>query len=360
MRKLTLFNEHKRIGAKMVDFAGYYMPLQYEEGVIKEHIAVRESVGIFDVSHMGEVFIRGEKSEMFLQYITSNDVSRLEIGDVQYTCLINYNGGIVDDLLLYKLEKDYYLLVLNAANIQKDIDWINSCNTDQYNIDIDNKSHEYSLLAVQGPKTLELLMEHIDIDISDLKYYKFRTINIAGIENILISRTGYTGELGFELYVKNECVKMLWDILFSSSIKLNPIGLAARDTLRLEKGFCLYGNDINDDTSPIEAGLGWITKFSKDFIGSDILFKQANNGVSRKLVGMKLIDRGIARKGYSISDASNQNIGTVTSGTISPTLQKSIAMGYVLPKYQLVGSEVFIKIRNKKVKAKIVNLPFVK
>ena len=333
MRKLTLFNEHKRIGAKMVDFAGYYMPLHYEEGVIKEHIAVRESVGIFDVSHMGEVFIRGEKSEMFLQYITSNDVSRLEIGDVQYTCLINYNGGIVDDLLLYKLEKDYYLLVLNAANIQKDIDWINSCNTDQYNI---------------------------DIDISDLKYYKFRTINIAGIENILISRTGYTGELGFELYVKNECVKMLWDILFSSSIKLNPIGLAARDTLRLEKGFCLYGNDINDDTSPIEAGLGWITKFSKDFIGSDILFKQDNNGVSRKLVGMKLIDRGIARKGYSISDASNQNIGTVTSGTISPTLQKSIAMGYVLPKYQLVGSEVFIKIRNKKVKAKIVNLPFVK
>ncbi len=358
MKKLVLSELHEILGGKMVDFAGYCMPVQYEKGVKEEHRIVREEVGVFDVSHMGEVFVNGENSLNFLQYITSNDVSKLSPGKVQYTCLPNSEGGIVDDFLLYMIEENKYLLVVNASNMQKDLAWINSHNT--FGCAIENKSDIYSLLAVQGPRSIELLQKLTDINLSEIRYYNFKIGELAGIEDVILSRTGYTGEVGFELYVKNEDVRKLWDVLFSTSVELHPVGLAARDTLRLEKGFCLYGNDINDSTSPIEAGLGWITKFSKEFINSENLKKQKEEGVKRKLVGIELLEKGIARKDYSIVDELGNKIGVVTSGTMSPTLNKAIAMAYVSSEQKDIGNEIYIKVRKKLIKSKVVSLPFVK
>lgn len=357
MKQLVLSEIHEELGGKMVEFAGYYMPVQYE-GVKTEHHTVRNEVGVFDVSHMGEVFVSGDKAIEFLQYITSNDVSKLTPGKIQYTCLPNADGGIVDDFLLYMIAENNYLLVVNASNMEKDLAWINQHNT--FGCTINNQSDNYSLLAVQGPKSIELLQQLTDVNLTDIKYYNFKIGNIAGIEDVILSRTGYTGEIGFELYVKNESTKQLWEALFTTSIEMKPIGLAARDTLRLEKGFCLYGNDINDTTSPIEAGLGWITKFTKEFINHEQLKAQKEGGATRKLVGIQLVDKGIARKDYPIVDSDGNEIGIVTSGTMSPTLNKAIAMAYVPKELSKVGSEVYIQVRKKQLKAEVVALPFVK
>jgi len=357
MKQLVLSEIHESLGGKMVEFAGYYMPVQYE-GVKAEHHTVRNEVGVFDVSHMGEVFVSGEKALDFLQYITTNDVSKLTPGKIQYTCLPNADGGIVDDFLLYMTAKNNYLLVVNASNMEKDLAWINKHNT--FGCTINNQSDNYSLLAVQGPKAIELLQELTKINLSEIKYYNFKIGAIAGIEDVILSRTGYTGEIGFELYVKNESTKQLWDAIFTTSIELKPIGLAARDTLRLEKGFCLYGNDINDTTSPIEAGLGWITKFTKEFINHEELKTQKEGGASKKLVGLEIIDKGIARKDYPITNADGKEIGIVTSGTMSPSLNKAIAMAYVSKELTKIGSEVYIQVRKKKIRAVVVDLPFLK
>lgn len=358
MKELVLSDIHENLGGKMVEFAGYKMPVQYTDGVIAEHHTVRQSVGVFDVSHMGEVFVSGEHSLDFLQYITTNDVSVLQPGQVQYTCLPNDTGGIVDDFLLYMLAKNNYLLVVNASNLEKDLAWINKHNS--FGCTIDNQSDNYSLLAVQGPKSIQLLQELTAVNLSEIKYYNFQIGTIAGIDNVILSRTGYTGEIGFELYVKNENVRKLWDALFSTSIQMKAIGLAARDTLRLEKGFCLYGNDINETTSPIEAGLGWITKFTKEFINHKQLKAQKEGASIRKLVGLELIEKGIARHDYPIVTSQGVEIGIVTSGTMSPTLSKAIAMAYVPKELSNIGTEVFIQVRNKQIKAKVVSLPFVK
>ena len=357
MKQLVLSDIHESIGGKMVEFAGYNMPVQYE-GVKAEHHTVRNEVGVFDVSHMGEVFVTGEKALDFLQYITSNDVSKLTPGKIQYTCLPNTDGGIVDDFLLYMLAENSYLLVVNASNMEKDLAWINKHNT--FGCAINNQSDNYSLLAVQGPKSIELLQELTVVNLSEIKYYNFKIGNIAGIEDVILSRTGYTGEIGFELYIKNESVKKVWEAIFTTSIELKPIGLAARDTLRLEKGFCLYGNDINDTTSPIEAGLGWITKFTKEFINHLELKAQKEGGATRKLVGLEIIDKGIARKDYPIVDTDGNEIGIVTSGTMSPSLNKAIAMAYVTKELSEVGSEVYIQVRKKQIRAVVVALPFLK
>lgn len=358
MKKLALSDLHESIGGKMIDFAGYRMPVQYPSGVIQEHLSVRNAVGVFDVSHMGEIFINGEESFELLQYITTNDVSLLRPGKVQYTCFPNNNGGIVDDFLLYMLDEKKYLLVVNASNIEKDIAWIKNHNT--FKCTVENQTENYSLLAVQGPKSINLLQEITTIDLSKIEYYNFEIGSIAEINDVILSRTGYTGELGFELYVKNKDVRKLWESLFNTSITIKPIGLAARDTLRLEKGFCLYGNDINDTTSPIEAGLGWITKFNKKFINDEELRIQKENGPKKRLVGLELIDKGIARYGYPILDHKGVNIGEVTSGSMSPTLLKAIAMGYISSNISNVGNKVFIQIRKKKIRAVIVSLPFLK
>ena len=358
MKKLILSDLHKSLGGKIVDFAGYKMPIQYKDGVISEHHTVRNKVGVFDVSHMGEIFINGANSLDFLQYITSNDVSVLKPGKVQYTCMPNASGGIVDDLLLYMLAENSYLLVVNASNIQKDLAWINKYNS--FSCFINNQSDNYSLLAVQGPQSIDLLQQLTEVNLSDIKYYNFRIGSIAGIDNVILSRTGYTGEIGFELYVDNKYARILWDALFSTSIKIKPIGLAARDTLRLEKGLCLYGNDINEITSPIEAGLSWITKFNKKFINYEELKLQKEQGPIKRLVGIELIDKGIARNGYQIMDLDGNEIGVVTSGTMSPTLSKAIAMAYIQKDFSNLGNEIFVKRRNKQMKAKVVSLPFVK
>ena len=357
MKQLVLSQVHESIGGKMVEFAGYNMPVQYE-GVKAEHLTVRNEVGVFDVSHMGEVFVSGEKALDFLQYITTNDVSKLKPGKIQYTCLPNAEGGIVDNFLLYMIGENNYLLVVNASNIDKDLAWINKHNT--FGCTINNQSDNYSLLAVQGPRAIELLQELTKINLSEIKYYNFKIGDIAGIEDVILSRTGYTGEIGFELYVKNESTKQLWEAIFTTSIELKPIGLAARDTLRLEKGFCLYGNDINDTTSPIEAGLSWITKFTKEFINHKQLRDQKEGSAIRKLVGLEIIDKGIARKDYPIVDADGNEIGIVTSGTMSPSLNKAIAMAYVTKELSEVGSEVYIQVRKKQIRAVVVALPFLK
>ena len=357
MKQLVLSDIHESIGGKMVEFAGYNMPVQYE-GVKAEHHTVRNEVGVFDVSHMGEVFVTGEKALDFLQYITSNDVSKLTPGKIQYTCLPNTDGGIVDDFLLYMLAENSYLLVVNASNMEKDLAWINKHNT--FGCTINNQSDNYSLLAVQGPKSIELLQELTVVNLSEIKYYNFKIGNIAGVEDVILSRTGYTGEIGFELYIKNESVKQVWEAIFTTSIELKPIGLAARDTLRLEKGFCLYGNDINDTTSPIEAGLSWITKFTKEFINHKQLKDQKEGSATRKLVGLEVVDKGIARNGYPIVDENGSEIGIVTSGTMSPTLNKAIAMAYVTKELSKVGSTVYIQVRKKQIKAEVVALPFLK
>ena len=354
MRKLELSNKHLLLGAKMVPFAGFLMPIQYS-GVKDEHLTVRNEVGVFDVSHMGEIIVEGKNSLDYLQYLTSNDVSRLSIGDVQYSYFPNNLGGIVDDFLLYKLADKKYMLVVNASNIEKDFNWMLKHNS--YKCIVENHSNKYGLLALQGPDSLSLLQNLTDIDLSSLMYYKFKYGNILDVKNVIISRTGYTGELGYELYIENIYLNKIWEILFNQSVTLKPIGLAARDTLRLEKGYCLYGNDINENTCPLEAGLGWVTNFNKKFINSENI-KNKLNSLKSKLVGLEIIDRGIARKGYVIIDANGTKIGDITSGTMSPSLNKSIALGYINNNFSQIGNVVYILIRNKKIKAKIVSLPF--
>ena len=359
MKNTALSHIHESLGAKMVPFAGYNMPVQYE-GVNAEHETVRNAVGVFDVSHMGEFLLTGENALALIQKVTSNDASVLEIGRAQYSCLPNNDGGIVDDLIIYRIKENQYLLVVNASNIDKDWNWIAEQNN--LGVEMRNLSEDYSLLAIQGPKAVEAMQSLTSIDLSQIKYYHFEVADFAGIEHVIISATGYTGSGGFEIYCKNSEVEQIWNKVFEAgaAFGIKPIGLAARDTLRLEMGFCLYGNDIDDTTSPLEAGLGWITKFSKDFTNSENLKKQKEEGVSRKLVGFELLERGIPRHDYEIVDAEGKVIGKVTSGTQAPSLGKAIGMGYVPTAYAAVDSEIFIRIRNKDLKAKVVKLPFYK
>ena len=357
MLDTALINKHIGLNAKMVPFAGYNMPLQYS-GLTDEHIAVRSNVGVFDVSHMGEFIVEGEGSLEFLQYVTSNDVSKLYIGKVQYSCLPNGHNGIVDDLLIYQLSGNKYMLVVNASNIEKDWNWLMKYKPE--NVEMTDISGSTSLLAVQGPKALDVIKDITSLNLEEMQYYTFLEGIIAGINDVLISTTGYTGSGGFEIYVNNENAEKIWDAIFDAGrqIDIKPAGLAARDTLRLEMGFCLYGNDIDDNTSPIEAGLGWVTKFSKEFLGSDMLKKQKEEGVSRKLVGFELTERGIPRQGYLIKDQTGEEIGKVTSGTMAPSLQKAIGLGYVKRDFSAIGSTIYIEIRNKQIPASVVTLPF--
>ncbi len=353
MKELELINIHRKLGGKIIDFAGFAMPVQYF-GIKSEHLHVRNSVGLFDVSHMGQIFIEGDGSFDFLQFLTSNDLSKLKIGQAQYTYLPNEVGGVIDDLLIYMLDINKYLLVVNASNISKNMKWLSKNNS--FDCKINNHSENYSLLAIQGPKSIKLLNKVTNIELKDIKYYNFKFGNIGSVKNVLISRTGYTGEIGFELYVKNNFVKELWDTIFSLSEEVKPIGLAARDTLRLEKGYCLYGNELNDETSPFEAGLSWITSKRKKFIGGKIILEKT---IKRKLVGLELLERGVARKDYDVFDDKNKKIGIITSGTMSPSLNKAIALGFISIEYAVNEKVVFIKIRNNLIKSKIVSLPFI-
>lgn len=359
MKNTALTDKHIALGAKMVPFAGYNMPVQYE-GVKVEHDCVRNGVGVFDVSHMGEFKLKGEKALDLIQAVTSNDASKLVNGQAQYSCLPNNEGGIVDDLLIYKVNETEYYIVVNASNIEKDWNWISKHNT--FGVEMIDVSDKTSLLAVQGPKAAEALQSLTDINLSDMKYYTFQVGKFAGFDNVVISATGYTGAGGFELYINNADANVIWDKIFEAgkAFDIKPIGLAARDTLRLEMGFCLYGNDINDTTSPLEAGLGWITKFTKEFTNSANLKKQKEEGVKRKLVAFEMVDKGIPRHDYPIVDASGKNIGVVTSGTQSPSLNIAIGLGYVTIENSALGSEIYISIRDKGVKAKVVALPFYK
>ncbi len=359
MKKIALENKHIELGAKMVEFANYMMPIQYT-GILDEHLAVRNSVGIFDVSHMGEFIVKGVNALDLLQRITSNDVSKLIDGKVQYSCFPNDQGGIVDDLLVYKIDDVTYMLVVNASNISKDWNWIVKHNSSD--IELHNISDKTSLLAVQGPRAIDVLQPLTEMDLSSMSYYSFEKGVFADRENVLISSTGYTGAGGFEVYVENKDAEKIWDAILETGKQFNikAAGLGSRDTLRLEMGFCLYGNDIDDTTSPIEAGLGWITKFTKEFVNSTNLQAQKENGVSKKLVGFELVERGIPRKGYEIYDEQNKIIGIVTSGTHSPSLKKAIGMGYVSTENSSKGSQIFIKIRDKYLKASIVKFPFLK
>jgi aminomethyltransferase len=359
MKNTALNDTHIALGAKMVPFAGYNMPVQYE-GVTAEHETVRNSVGVFDVSHMGEFLITGPNALELIQKVTSNDATKLYDGRAQYSCLPNDNLGIVDDLIVYKIADEKYLLVVNASNIEKDWNWISKHNT--MKADLRNLSDDYSLLAIQGPKAVEAMQALTPVDLSAIKFYHFEVGEFAGIENIIISATGYTGSGGFEIYCKNDEVKQVWDKVFEAgaNFDIKPIGLAARDTLRLEMGYCLYGNDINDTTSPLEAGLGWVTKFTKDFVGFEKLKQQKEEGVKRKLVGFELIDRGIPRHDYKIVDANSNEIGVVTSGTMGPSVKKAIGLGYVPAEFSSEGSEIYIQVRNKQLKAKVTKPPFYK
>ena len=359
MKNTALLQKHLDANAKMVPFAGYNMPVQYE-GVNAEHETVRTGVGVFDVSHMGEFFLRGPKALDLIQRVTTNDASVLFDGKAQYSCMPNGKGGIVDDLIIYRISQEEYLLVVNASNIEKDWNWISSHNTD--GVEMENASDAYSLLAIQGPKAAEAMQALTEVNLSDMGYYTFAKGTFAGQPNIFISATGYTGSGGFEIYVPNEVAVAVWDAVFEAgkSYGIKPIGLAARDTLRLEMGFCLYGNDIDDTTSPIEAGLGWITKFTKDFVDSDVLKAQKEQGVSRKLVAFEMIERGIPRHDYRILDKNNQVIGKVTSGTMSPSMKIAIGLGYVDLTHAGLDSEIYIEIRDKGVLAKVVKLPFYK
>ena len=356
---IPLNGKHIELGAKMVPFAGYSMPVQYA-GVIEEHNTVRNSVGIFDVSHMGEFTVKGEKALEFLQSITTNDVSKLFPGKAQYSCFPNNDGGIVDDLLIYMVKENDYLLVVNGACLDKDWDWVNSHNS--YDVDIKNISDDIALFAVQGPKTSEALQSLTSVNLSEMKYYTFEIGEFAGKKDVIISATGYTGSGGFEIYVhKNDALEVFNAIMKAGEEQnIQPIGLAARDTLRLEMGFCLYGNDINDTTSPIEAGLGWITKFTKEFTNSEFHKNLKETGVTKKLVAFEMIDRGIPRGHYEICDDAENVIGEVTSGTQSPSLGKGIGLGYVTKELSKVDSEIYIKVRKKYLKAQIVKLPFYK
>ncbi|WP_028295905.1 glycine cleavage system aminomethyltransferase GcvT [Olivibacter sitiensis] len=359
MKNTALTDTHIKLGAKMVPFAGFNMPVQYT-GINDEHAAVRNSVGVFDVSHMGEFILKGPHAIDLVQKISSNDASRLYKGKIQYACIPNETGGIVDDFLVYKLGEETLLLVVNASNIEKDWNWISSHNT--FGVEMKDISEQTSLFAVQGPKAAEALQSLTDMDLGKMAYYTFEKGVFAGVDNVLVSATGYTGAGGFEIYVANENAQTVWDAIMEAGkpFGIKPIGLGARDTLRLEMGFCLYGNDIDDTTSPLEAGLGWVTKFTKDFVNSENLKKQKEQGVERKLVGFEMIDRGIPRHGYKIVDAEGNEIGVVTSGTQSPTLQKSIGLGYVKTAFAKEGTEIYIDIRNKPVKASVSKPPFVK
>ncbi|OAQ38813.1 glycine cleavage system protein T [Pedobacter psychrophilus] len=359
MKTTALTDKHISLGAKMVPFAGYNMPVQYA-GINIEHETVRNGVGVFDVSHMGEFILKGDKALDLIQKVSSNDASKLFDGKIQYACLPNAAGGIVDDLLVYKMDDKTYMLVVNASNIEKDWDWISSLNTE--GVEMKNISDRTSLLAVQGPKAAEALQSLTDVDLSSMEYYTFKRGKFAGFDNVIISATGYTGAGGFELYFDNAHADEIWDAIFKAGEEfgIKPIGLAARDTLRLEMGFCLYGNDIDDTTSPIEAGLGWVTKFTKNFTNSEALQNQKQQGVSKKLIGFEMIDRGIPRHDYEIVDADGNNVGKVTSGTQSPSLQKAIGMGYLQANLAKEGQEIFIKIRDNKIKAKVVKFPFYK
>jgi aminomethyltransferase len=359
MKNTALTDKHIQLGAKMVPFAGYNMPVQYA-GINAEHETVRKGVGVFDVSHMGEFILKGDKALDLIQRVTSNDASKLYDGKVQYSCLPNKDGGIVDDLLVYRIDEKTYMLVVNASNIEKDWNWISKYNTE--GAEMKDISDRTSLLAVQGPKAAEALQSLTDIDLGSMEYYTFKKGKFAGVDNVLLSATGYTGAGGFEIYVENANAELVWDAIFKAGepFGIKPIGLGARDTLRLEMGFCLYGNDIDDTTSPLEAGLGWVTKFSKEFTNSAALQQQKNDGVKRKLAGFEMVDRGIPRHDYDIVDADGNVIGKVTSGTQSPSLQKAIGMGYVKNEFAKEGTEIFINIRDNKIKAKIVKPPFYK
>jgi len=357
MKSTALTNKHISLGAKMVPFAGYNMPVSYT-GLNDEHLTVRNGVGVFDVSHMGEFKLKGEKALDLIQQVTSNDAAKLTDGKIQYSCLTNKDGGIVDDLLVYRVKTNEYILVVNASNIEKDWNWIKQFNT--YGVEMTDMSDDLSLLAVQGPKAILALQKLTSVDLSKMEYYTFCIDKMAGIDNIIISNTGYTGAGGFEIYVDNANTEKIWDAIFEAGkeFDIKPIGLGARDTLRLEMGFCLYGNDIDDTTSPIEAGLGWITKFTKDFTNRAAIETQKTNGVYKKLVGFEMIDRGIPRHDYQIADFDGNIIGKVTSGTQSPSLNKAIGMGYVKTEFSSVDKDIYILIRDKPVKAKVVKLPF--
>lgn len=359
MKNTVITHKHIALGAKMVPFAGFNMPVSYS-GLNDEHLAVRNSVGIFDVSHMGEFMLKGEKALALIQLVTSNDASKLTDKKVQYTCLPNDKGGIVDDLLVYRWDANEYYLVVNASNIEKDWNWIMKHNT--FGVEMKNMSDDLSLFAVQGPKAIAVLQKLTDIDLSKMEYYSFDAGKVAGCDDVIISNTGYTGARGFEIYVWNKDAEKMWDAIMEAGKEfgIKPIGLGARDTLRLEMGFCLYGNDIDDTTSPLEAGLGWITKFTKEFTNSKNLKEQKEKGIAKKLVGFEMIDRGIPRHDYEIADANGSIIGKVTSGTQSPCLNKGIGMGYVKTEFSKLDSEIFIKIRDKNLKAKVVKVPFLK
>ncbi len=359
MKRTHFYNIHKKLGAKIVEFAGFEMPIQYSS-IIAEHKSVRNSVGVFDVSHMGEVFVKGERALDFVQHITINDASKLQTGRIQYSAMCYEDGGIVDDLLVYKIFDDEFLLVINASNIEKDFNWMQKQN--QFGVELRNESDDYSLLAVQGPDSLKTLQKLTDTPIN-MEYYHFTNINLAGVDMIL-SRTGYTGEVGYELYFKGDekVAEDIWNKIFETGkeFDIQPVGLAARDTLRLEMGFCLYGNDIDQTTNPLEAGLGWITKLSKqNFIGKDALVKVKENGLKRKLVAITSDEKTFPRHGYDIS-VNNNKIGTVTSGTVSPVLDKPIALGYVETKFSEIETDLNFLIRGKEIPAKVVKLPFVK
>lgn len=360
MKNTALTEIHEKLGAKLVPFAGYNMPVSYE-GVNLEHETVRNSVGVFDVSHMGEFLISGPNALSLIQKVSSNDASKLSIGKAQYSCLPNETGGIVDDLIIYQIKEEQFLLVVNASNIDKDWAHISKYN-EEFKADMKNISEGYSLLAIQGPKAVEAMQSLTSVDLAAISFYTFEVADFAGIDNVIISATGYTGSGGFEIYCKNDEVEQVWNKIFEAgdAFGIKPIGLAARDTLRLEMGYCLYGNDINDTTSPLEAGLGWVTKFSKDFVNSENLAKQKEEGIKRKLIAFELDERGIPRHDYEIVNADGNVIGIVTSGTMSPSMGKGIGLGYVPKDFSTLGSKIYIQIRKKAISATVVKLPFYK
>lgn len=360
MKKTALFAKHVSLGAKMVPFAGYEMPVQYS-GVTEEHFAVREKAGLFDVSHMGQFIIEGATAKDLLQYVTTNDLNTLENGKAQYSCLPNGQGGIVDDLIIYKMADDKYFVVVNASNIEKDWNHIAKYN-EKFGAKMSNISDEVSLLAIQGPKAVEILQKLTDTPLSEIPYYHFTEGKVNGVDQVIISNTGYTGSGGFEIYFNNAAAVQLWDAVLEAGKEegIIPCGLAARDTLRLEKGFCLYGNDIDDSTSPLEAGLGWITKLDKgDFVDKEFLAKQKEEGITKKLIGFELTDKGVPRHDYPVVDAEGNVIGKVTSGTQSPMKKIGLGLAYVDKPHFKVGSEIFIQVRNKNIPAKVVKTPFV-
>jgi aminomethyltransferase len=359
MKTIPLHEIHVQLGAKIVPFAGFEMPVRYSSDM-EEHHTVRNNVGVFDVSHMGEFSVKGPKALDLIQRVSANDASTLYDGKVQYSYLPNNDGGVVDDLLVYRIAENDYMLVVNASNIDKDWDWIQKHNTE--GVEMENLSANISLLAVQGPNASATLQKLTQVDLASMEYYTFKIDEMAGIKDVIISATGYTGSGGFEIYVRNEDAEKMWNAVFSAGEEfgIKPVGLGARDTLRLEKGFCLYGNDIDDTTSPLEAGLGWVTKFTKDFINSAALKQQKETGIQRKLIGFEMIDRGIPRGHYELCDEEGNQIGEVTSGTQSPTLQKGIGMGYVPLSYSKPDSQIYVKVRDRLLKAQVVKLPFVK